>query len=180
MQTPKSTVLQVWSADIPYSASKEAALDAISYILDMRYTNSLREEEGGTYGASSSATISRIPKEQAIIQVYFDCRPSVCDRLRELAVEGIRDLAENGPTDEEVTNAVLNLRKNIPENRVTNGYWHGAIENYVIYGEDKDALREAAINGLNRTVIQQTLQEILSKGNMIEIVMKPANTAENE
>ena len=180
MQTPKSTVLQVWSADIPYSASKEVALDAISYILDMRYTNSLREEEGGTYGASSSATISRIPKEQAIIQVYFDCRPSVCDRLRELAVEGIRDLAENGPTDEEVTNAVLNLRKNIPENRVTNGYWHGAIENYVIYGEDRDALREAAINGLNRTVIQQTLQEILSKGNMIEIVMKPANTAENE
>ena len=180
MQTPKSTVLQVWSADIPYSASKEAALDAISYILDMRYTNSLREEEGGTYGASSSATISRIPKEQAIIQVYFDCRPSVCDRLRELAVEGIRDLAENGPTDEEVTNAVLNLRKNIPENRATNGYWHGAIENYVIYGEDRDALREAAINGLNRTVIQQTLQEILSKDNMIEIVMKPANTAENE
>ena len=46
--------------------------------------------------------------------------------------------------------------------------------------EDRDALREAAINGLNRTVIQQTLQEILSKGNMIEIVMKPANTAENE
>ena len=180
MQTPKSTVIQVYSADMPYSASRKAALDAISYILDMRYTNSLREEEGGTYGAHTNASLNRRPKERVMIQVYFDCRPSVCDRLRSLAIEGINDLAAGGPTDEEVTNAVLNLKKNIPENRVNNNYWKNNLETWALYGEDYDADREAAINALDKATIQQVLQEVLAQGNLIEVVMKPAVTAEAE
>ena len=62
MQTPKSTVIQVYSADMPYSAETKAALDVIQYVLDMRYVNSLREEEGGTYGASTSCELTRKPK----------------------------------------------------------------------------------------------------------------------
>ena len=180
MQTPKSTVLQVWTADMPYTELDAAALDVVSYILDIRYTNSLREDEGGTYGASTAAQINRRPKEQALIQVGFDCRPSVCDKLRSLAIEGIRDLAENGPTDEEMDNAVKNLRKNIPENRVNNAYWRNSIEIHERYGEDRDAAREAAINALTKETVRQTLQRILAQDNLIELVMKPANTAEAE
>ena len=180
MQTPKSTVLQVWTADMPYTELDAAALDVVSYILDIRYTNSLREDEGGTYGASTAAQINRRPKEQALIQVTFDCRPSVCDKLRSLAIEGIRDLAENGPTDEEMDNAVKNLRKNIPENRVNNAYWRNSIEIHERYGEDRDAAREAAINALTKETVRQTLQRILAQDNLIELVMKPANAVEAE
>ena len=180
MQTPKSTVLQVWTADMSYTELDAAALDVVSYILDIRYTNSLREDEGGTYGASTAAQINRRPKEQALIQVSFDCRPSVCDKLRSLAIEGIRDLAENGPTDEEMDNAVKNLRKNIPENRVNNAYWRNSIEIHERYGEDHDAAREAAINALTKETVRQTLQRVLAQDNLIELVMKPANTAEAE
>ena len=180
MQTPKSTVLQVWTADMPYTELDAAALDVVSYILDIRYTNSLREDEGGTYGASTAAQINRRPKEQALIQVSFDCRPSVCDKLRSLAIEGIRDLAENGPTDEEMDNAVKNLRKNIPENRVNNAYWRNSIEIHERYGEDRDAARKAAIDALTKETVRQTLQRVLAQDNLIELVMKPANTAEAE
>ena len=180
MQTPKSTVLQVYSAEIPYTAAKEAALDAISYILDMRYTESLREQEGGTYGAQTMADIQRRPKAQALIEVYFDCRPSICDKLRELAIQGIQDLAANGPTEEELSMAKLNLQKNIPEQRQNNSYWQNAIERNLLYGEDSDAAREAAINGLTKESLQATLNEILGQGNLVELVMKPENTAEAE
>ena len=180
MQTPKSTVLQVWSAPIAYTEEAQAALEAVSYILDIRYVNSLREEEGGTYGASTNANISRRPKQEALIQVYFDCRPSVCDRLRELAIEGIRDLAANGPTDDEVNSAILNLKKNIPENRVSNMYWRNALDQHYKYGNDRDAEREAAINALSKETIQKTLQAVLAADNFVELVMKPAATAEAE
>ena len=180
MQTPKSTVLQVYSANLPFSYEKDAAMDAISYILDMHYTESLREEEGGTYGASTSATFSRRPKEQALIQVYFDCKPALCDKLRELAIKGIQDFAANGPTDEELNMAKLNLQKNIPENRQRNYWWRNNIELYLTYGVDRDAAYEAAVNDLTKETIQATLQEILAQDNFIELVMKPANTAEAE
>ena len=180
MQTPKSTVLQVYSANVPYSYEKDAAMDAISYILDMHYTESLREEEGGTYGASTSATFSRRPKEQALIQIYFDCKPALCDKLRELAIKGIKDFAANGPTDEELNMVKLNLQKNIPESRQRNSWWRNNIELYLTYGQDRDAAYEAAVNGLTKESIQATLQEILAQDNFIELVMKPAATAEAE
>ncbi len=180
MQTPMSTVLQTHTAYLPYTAERKAALDAASYILDIRYTNSLREDEGGTYGASCNVSFSRRPEEMAIIQVSFSCRPSMCDKLRDLAVRGIKDLAENGPTEEEVTSAVLNLQKNIPERRQNNSYWQGAIESYELYGRNTDADNEAAINALDKAKIQQAVAEILAQNNLIEVVMKPANTAEAE
>jgi zinc protease len=180
MQTPMSTVAQVHSAYLPYTATREAALDALSYILDIRYTNSLREDEGGTYGASTNTSFARRPEETILIQVVFACRPSLCDKLRGMALQGIRDLAENGPTDDEVTSAVLNLKKNIPEMRLTNSYWKNAIEDYVLYGRDTDADYEAAVNALDKATLQAVLQDVLAQGNYIEVVMKPANTAEAE
>ena len=180
MQTPKSTVLQVYSADMAYSYPKSAAMEAISYIMDMRYVESLREEEGGTYGASTVAQLNRRPQERALIQVYFDCKPALCDKLRELAVKGLKDLAENGPTDEEVNMAKLNLQKNIPESRQRNNWWKNGIELYLLHGEDRDALYEAAVNSLSKELIQETLKEVLAQNNFTELVMKPAATAEAE
>ena len=43
-----------------------------------------------------------------------------------------------------------------------------------------DVENEAAINALTKEKIQAALQEVLSQGNLIEVVMKPANTAESE
>ena len=168
------------SAYLPYTPERDAALDALSYIMDIRYTNSLREDEGGTYGASCNAGFTRRPEEYILFQVVFACRPSLCDKLRDLALQGLRDLAENGPTDEEVTSAVLNLKKNLPERRQTNSYWQGAIESYELYGHDVDVENEAAINALTKEKIQAVLKDILAQGNLIEVVMKPANTAEAE
>ena len=181
MQTPKSTVYQVWSADMDHSYEKAAALEAISYILDMRYTNSLREEEGGTYGASTSASFAdRRPTPYVIIMVGFDCKPALCDKLRQLAIDGIKDLAANGPTDDEMNSAKLNLQKNIPESRQHNSWWRSSIFLHETYGEDRDAAYEAAVNALDKDMLQKTLQEVLAQNNFVEVVMKPANTAETE
>ncbi|MBR4596411.1 MAG: insulinase family protein [Bacteroidales bacterium] len=180
MQTPKSTVLQVYSADSDFSYEKDAAMDAISYIMDMRYTESLREEEGGTYGASAMGNLTRRPKQRVVYQVYFDCKPALCDRLRELAIEGFRKLAAEGPTEEELAAAKLNLQKNLPESRQRNNWWLNSIELYLTYGVDRDAAYEDAINNLSADSIKALAQEILSQENFIELVMKPAATAEAE
>ena len=180
IQTPKSTVLQVYSADLDFSYDKEAAMEAISYIMDMRYTESLREEEGGTYGASASGNLVRRPKQTAVYEVYFDCKPALCDRLRELAIEGFRKLAAEGPTEEELAAAKLNLQKNLPESRQRNNWWLNSIELYLTYGVDRDAAYEDAIGNLSAASVKALAQEILSQENFIELVMKPAATAEAE
>ena len=180
MQTPKSTVCNIYSAPLAYNTDNEAALDAIKYILDIRYTNSLREDEGGTYGAGVATEIRKDPTDRALIQVYFDCKPALCDKLRDLAKKGIEDLAGNGPTADELQSAKLNLEKTVPENRIRNQYWSRAIIEYLDHGTLYDNNYEASVKGLTAEKIQKALKDILAAGNIVEVVVVPDGATEKE
>ena len=178
MTTPQSTVAHIYSVDERYDQRTVAALDIAQYILDMRYVTSLREEEGGTYGASTATALQRRPAGKALVQTFFNCNPAMTDRLRELTVEGITKLAEEGPTDEEMTQAILNLRKNLPENRISNNYWAGQIENWLDYAEDGDTLRETALKLVTKDDVKNIVAKIVKSGNFIEVVQRPTKDSE--
>ena len=182
MQTPKNTVLQVYNSyGINYSVAEEVNLSAAKFILDMIFTETLRESEGGTYGASVSTSIQKYPVEQSVIQVYFDTNPSSSDKLRKLALEGLKKLAEEGPTEEQMTRVTENFKKNIPERRIQNNHWMNEISYYYNYnGMDYDAEYEAAVNALSAEGIRNAVASVLASGNQIEVVMGPDKAAERE
>ena len=172
MQTPMVTVLQVYDNVQPYSVEAEAAYDALSYILDMVYTETLREDEGGTYGASTSAEVGRKPDERHMLQVVFQTNVESADKLRDLAKSGLENLAENGPTAEQFDKTVKNLQKNIPESRLRNAYWNSIILRNLRDGIDYDKDYESAVNALTPEKVKAAAQELID-GNLIEIVMRP-------
>ena len=178
METPKTTVTRVYSSPIEYSRKKDVALDAAIYILRIRYTNTLREEEGGTYGAQSMADMAFEPKGYAVVQVYFDCKPELADKLREIATEGITKLATDGPTADEFDKALKNLEKNIPESREKLSYWAGVVRDYHRYGFNRDADYEAAVKSLTPQDIKDVLSLVINSGNYVDIVMRPGKTTE--
>lgn len=180
MQTPKNTVIQFYSADMPYSVKTSVMLKAANYILDMIYVDTLREDEGGTYGASSDMSITAAPQQQARIQVAFETNPTQCEKLISLAKEGLRKLAYEGPTEEQMTRTLENFRKGIPEKRINNSYWLGNLLTNEYRGIDYDAEYEAAVNEISAEGIKEVLQKVLESGNFIEVVMSPDKTAERE
>ena len=153
-------------------------LDAAKYVLDMIYTETLREEEGGTYGASVGAAMQNEPESRAMIQVYFDTNPEAAGKLIESAVKGIENLASDGPTEEQMTRTIENARKNLPESRISNNYWQDALIYWNRYGVDYDKEFEAAIQEITPENIKAILTEILSQNNFIEVVMSPAPAEE--
>ena len=172
MSTPMVTVLQVYNVLKPYNVADEVACDALSYILDMLYTETLREDEGGTYGASSAAEVSNKPDERHMMQVVFQTNVESADKLRELAKAGFRSIAENGPSADQFDKTVKNLQKTIPENRQKNAYWSSILLQNARYGYDYDKDYEAAVNALTPEKVKAAAQEFLN-GNFIELVMRP-------
>ena len=175
MTTPKSTVFQVYSAYMPIDTKTEVALKAANYILDMIYTKTIREDEGGTYGVGTAMAGQRIPIERAIIQITFDTNPEAAPKLIALAVKGLNDLAQNGPTEEQMSKAVENLKKNIPESRISNSYWMGALDNWYEFGINSDEEYEAAVNSVTAEDIKTVLQAILAQNNLVQVVSAPKN-----
>ncbi len=174
MQAPKSTVLQLYTAYVPVDTKKSVALEAANYVIDMIYTKTIREDEGGTYGVGTSMVAQRVPEERLVCQVYFNTNPESVEKLSALAVKGLKELAENGPSQEHFNMAVENFKKNIPESRITNNYWMKCLEIWNQFGIDQDTEYEAALNALTPEDVKAALQELLSQGNVINISSFPA------
>lgn len=181
MQTPMTTVVDVYHAPFArYSFADNVALKAASYILDMRYVTSLREDEGGTYGAQTSASLQTEPKNVGYIQIYYNSKPSSADKLRSLAVKDLKALAEEGPSAEEFDMALKNLQKNIPESRLNLSHWTGALISHELLGFDSDKDYEEAVNALTADSVKNIVKRILDAGNALEVVMRPGVSAEAE
>jgi len=174
MTTPKSTVVQLYSANIPGTVENQVLLNAVSNILFMLYTDTLREEEGGTYGASAKGDFELRPKEVATIQVAFDTNVEQAPKLIEIARKGLTNLAKDGPSEEYFTRTVEHFKNEISHSRISNAYWYNVLSSWVDYGYNADTEKEAVINALTREKIKKFAQEFLSQGNYIEIKMNPA------
>ena len=172
MATPMVTVAQIYNRVAPYSVEADAACDALSNLLFMIYTETLREDEGGTYGARTNVQVTNKPDERRVLQVVFQTNVDSADKLRDLAKSGFRKVAENGPDAEQFDKVVKNLQKNIPEDRQHNNYWSNVLIRGIRYGGDYDKAYEAAVNALTPGKVQQMARELLD-GNLIELVMRP-------
>ena len=173
MQAPKSTVVQLYTAYAPVNTKKSVALDAANYIIDMIYTKTIREDEGGTYGVGTSMLAQRSPMERLIAQIYFNTNPESAEKLGGLAAKGLKELAENGPTQEHFNMAIENFKKNLPESRINNGYWMNCLQTWNKHGINHDVEYEEAINTLTPEDVKAALQELLSQGNVIKIASFP-------
>ena len=180
METPLTTVLQVYSDYRPFTVKEQTLASAVSYILDQIYTDTLREDEGGTYGASTVANARKDPNGRYLLQVYFNCKPALAEKLRALAQDGFRKLAEEGPTDEQFTRTVEHFKKNVPESRINNSYWLSDLLRYFRGGYDYDKEWEAAIGGLTKESIRDAAAKLYNSGNFVEVVMMPGETTEAE
>ena len=172
MSAPKVYVNQVYNKVAPFSVEANVAFSALRYILHMVYTETLREEEGGTYGASVSSDVTVAPDARHLLEVEFETNVDSVEKLRELAKKGLKEIAENGPTAENFDKTVKNLQKRIPESRQRNNYWSSEILFNSRYGIDYDKDYEAAVEALTPEKIQAAAQEMLD-GNLIEIVVRP-------
>lgn len=173
MQTPKSSVLQVYTAYMPVDVKTQVIMEAANYVLDMIYTKTIREQEGGTYGVGSVLAAQREPEARLLAQVYFDTNPESAERLAALAIKYFKEFAENGPTEEELNMAKENLKKNIPESRIKNSYWSQAISYNRHYGADYDEEYEAAVDAVTAEDVKAVLQAVIAQDNFIQLTLSP-------
>ncbi len=180
MEAPKSTVYQIKTMDADYSIKDEVVFDAVDYIIQMIYTDTLREDEGGTYGASTNCSLTREPFEKPTFVVAFDTKPESSEKLRQRAVDEFEKFATEGPSEEYFARTVENFKKKIPESRINNNYWLSNLSTYEKWGEDYNALYEAAVESLTAEEVKAAAQFILSSENWIEVVMMPKVEEEAE
>ena len=172
MQMPKATIYMIMNGTMDYTYRNMLYMKALSDVMDIYYTRTIREEEGGTYGVGVMGQISNKPKNAFIFLVAFDTNKEMYERLMGKVYEGLQDVADNGPSQEDLTKVVENLYKKRAEQLEENSFWLGAIDTF----EDDKINIVAEYDEIVKSITPQTLadftKEVL-KGYKKEIVQLP-------
>ena len=170
-ETPNALVLFVYHAPMKYNLKNALLCSMLDQVMDIMYTESVREDEGGAYGVPVSAGLSRYPQEQATVQIQLPTAPEKREKMTAIVYQGVEDMINNGPKEESVQKVKEYMLRSHEEALKQNGYWMGQMTNYVLYGEDNDAIYVDTINSITAADIQNLARQIFKSGNLIEVGM---------
>jgi len=171
MEVPQATYLQVVDGKAKYNLKNNLALDFAGQVLDIIYTEEIREKEGGTYGVNVMVQSSNVPKSRATMQIVFQCDPDRREYLGGRVKEILAQFAEEGPSDANLAKVKELALKRYQENLRENGYWASELVNHVAFGEDNVTKYEQTVNSITANDVRLAVKKLLSQGNDIEIVM---------
>jgi zinc protease len=165
--------IQYTSYDIPYTLANALNMEVIGRVLDMRYLESIREREGGSYGVGTAGFLRRVPVPCAILLMQFDTDPLKQERLMQIIHEEVQTIIKDGPREEDLQKAKESMLKDFSEELEKNDWWIDALEEYYRYGINLPADYAEAVKSVTAETVQNTLKKLIDSGNVFEVVMMP-------
>jgi len=111
MEDLKTSVRMAFKKEIPYSIKNSLLMKALGSILQLRYLESLREEEGGTYGASARGFLVKEPKPLASLSINFDCNPDLAEKLISIVYKEIETIKTGNVKQDDLDKVLASLIK---------------------------------------------------------------------
>ena len=156
---------------MPFTAQSDLELDFLKRCLSIAYTDSVREEKGGTYGVSVDFELAKDDKPNATFKISYNADPDRYDELNPMIYQQLRNIAENGPLESSMDKVKLYLTKQYAQMAITNDYW-----SYIIWHElddDVDFDRDYCkmVENMTARDVQRMAKQLLASGRCIEVTM---------
>ena len=174
-QEPKARTAIVFTGPFEYDRPNRLLLGATTDVLDIMLREVLREEMGGTYGASVSATPTRIPEERYGVRISYGVEPERLDELTAATFAVIDSLSTYGASAENLAKVQETRRRSRETDLRENGFWLAAISAYDRDGQPlEDILElEPLLAGLTSEGIGAAARRWLDAGRYVQVSLLP-------
>lgn len=171
MATPLANVTICYSANMPFTAQHDLELDFLTRALKIAYTDSVREEKGGTYGVSVNFNYDKIENPNATVTISYNADPERYEELNPVVYQQLEYMAQQGPSEASMQKIKEYLLKQYQQAAITNDYW-----SYIIWHEldddtDFDVDYPKMVSEMTAGQVQQMAQRLLDAKQCIEVTM---------
>ena len=175
LTTPKANVNVFYSKEIEYNQKNKIMLSVLKGILDLRYTEKVREDEGGTYGVRVSTALAQYPISVGSVSMSFDCDPKKADLLKSIIYNEIQKIVNEGPTAVDFDKTIKNMLKDREEAKNHNSFWSGALFSLYYSGINTadPANFEEILKKLTVEDVKSFLKDFINDPDLIDIVFVP-------
>jgi zinc protease len=172
---PKSRTVMLFTGDTQADRAHAVAIVALADVLQLRLSDALREELGGTYTASVGGNVARVPAAQYTISVDFTSDPARADALAARVLEEIAKLKASGPSPQHVDDVKAAMQRDYETNSHQNAYLVSQLAQRYQSGEPPESIWQMPdlFKALTPAVIRDTARACLDPENYIKIVLRP-------
>ncbi len=171
-ETPKASIYSIYSGEMKYNLENLLSASILSQILDLVYTATVREKEGGTYGVQAAAGIQDFPEGSTVLQIIFDTDPSRWEEMNKIVTRELKQIATEGPKAEDFKKTCDNMLKRHDEKLQENGYWLNVLDSYYCNDFDPFTAYKETLKRITPDSIRKFTSKLLKQGNFIEVVME--------
>ena len=171
MENPAASVYVIYSGHSKYNIRKDILMDMFSQIMDIVYTETIREQEGGTYGVGTSGSIGNWDDEWMFF-FGFDTNVEKQEYLTRRAQEELMKVVNNGVREADFNKVKEYMLKEYSNNIRENSYWSQVLTQHVFdnnievgYKQALETITMDELNNFLRTIFH-------NNDNVIEVVMK--------
>ena len=140
-------------------------------MLDLAYTEMVREEAGGTYGVSCSVVLDRLPKDEMSMMINFNTSKERASEMLSLTLDILKDIAKNGPSQEAFDKSVKYMRKSHRDFVPTNQFWTTTLTNHLRYGGQELFEFEKDLDTITPKDIQKMAKKFVKSKQTNEIIL---------
>jgi zinc protease len=175
---PKASTVMAFTGPFTYTPENRTVLRALADYMEIKLTEVLREQLGGTYSPSVNGGGSRVPRQEYTLQITFGSSPENVDKLVPSVLAFIDTLKRVGPAQadvEKVKAQTLRARETALEQ---NGFWLSNIVARDQAGEDLAGILDVtSIRALTPAQIQAAARQYLDLSNYARFVLLPEGKA---
>ena len=169
--TPLANVSIFLTADVPFTPQSDLELDFLRRCLSIAYTDSVREEKGGTYGVSVAFDLDKDDHPNTTLKISYNADPNRYEELNPIVYQQLKNIAENGPAASSMQKVKEYLIKQYAQVAITNDYW-----SYIIWHElddDADFDRDYCqmVEQMTPAAVQRMARQLLDAKRCIEVTM---------
>lgn len=175
LAVPNSTVILNFSGKMKYTLKNELYNRLLKDLVELRSMQQLREKAGATYQVVVQESFEINPVGKCSVMVHFDCAPG---REKELAAQVytiLHDLAEQGPTEDELNKMVRKIQSERELSYQEDGFWTDILFSWYFNGVDKTDPQNHK-QWLEQMTIQDVrkfARDFLKVANRAELIVKP-------
>ncbi len=174
MEQPKVTVQMLYSGEsIKNTLQNRVVAIYLRDALANQLLESVREDQGGSYGVGVRMSTSSIPYENYSLKISYDTNVEQVDDLQDIIRAELQKLADEGTTVEQISKTSEYLLKSFGNSKEYNSTWMNYIEWKDLYGFDYITDYEGIVRSVSSNEVQEMMRTILAEGNNIEVYMYP-------
>jgi len=172
---PKSETAIVFSGPFEYDQMHRVAIRAMAEILQARLLTTIREELGGTYSISASASTQKNPRPEYSIGIQFGSDPQRTAALNERILQEVEKYKAEGPTDKQLGDEREALLRDFEVNATQNGYLLGQLTARYDVGEDPAGLWNMPeyYRKIDAAMIKDAANMYLNMNNRVRVTLVP-------